>query len=76
MLSTIQSGFAGQLAERFVKISGLGIMNFFRRPLEKDCSVEGEEICSTHFETECWTRQVRQEIEDDVPSCQPVVEQV
>jgi len=47
-----------------------------RRPLEKDCSIEGDEICSTHFETECWTRQVRQEVEDDVPSCQPVVEQV
>eukprot|EP00092_Neocalanus_flemingeri_P003368 GFUD01003606.1.p1 GENE.GFUD01003606.1~~GFUD01003606.1.p1 ORF type:complete len:393 (+),score=117.05 GFUD01003606.1:114-1181(+) len=47
-----------------------------RRPLEKDCSVEGEEFCSTHFETECWTRQLRQEVEDDVPDCKPVIEQI
>jgi len=47
-----------------------------RRPLVKDCSVQGEEICSTHFETECWTRQLRQQVEDDVPSCEPVVEQL
>jgi len=47
-----------------------------RRPLVKDCSVEGDEICSTHFESECWTRQTRQEVEDDVPSCKPVIEQV
>jgi len=47
-----------------------------RRPLEKDCSVQGEEVCSTHFETECWTRQIRHEVVDDVPDCHPVVEQI
>jgi len=48
-----------------------------RKPLEKDCSVRvGEERCSTHFESECWTRQLRSKITDKVPDCQPVTEQV
>jgi len=47
-----------------------------KRPLVKDCTIEGDEICSTHFETECWTRHLRQEVEDDLPSCEPIVEQL
>ena len=41
----------------------------------KDCDVEGEEICSTHYESECWTQNTRQEVSDDVPECLPVQEQ-
>ena len=36
-----------------------------RRPLEKDCSVEGREVCSTHHESECWTKNVRKEVRKD-----------
>ena len=47
-----------------------------RTPLEKDCSVStGEEVCQTHYESECWTKTVRHQVSDDVPECLPVVEQ-
>ena len=28
----------------------------------KDCSVEGEEVCSVEHESECWTRNIRKEV--------------
>ena len=44
--------------------------------MEKDCSVStGEEVCQTHYESECWTKTVRHQVSDDVPECLPVVEQ-
>ena len=47
-----------------------------RRPLVKDCSVSSsEEVCSSHHETECWTKTVRHQVDDDVPECLPVVEE-
>ena len=30
----------------------------------KDCSVEGEEVCSVEHESECWTRNIRKEVRD------------
>ena len=42
----------------------------------KDWSVEGDEVCSTHYESECWTQNIRKEVSDDVPECLPVVEQI
>ena len=42
----------------------------------KDCSVRAEEeVCRTHYETECWTKTVRNQVDDDVPECLPVVDQ-
>ena len=35
----------------------------------------GEEVCRTHHETECWTKTVRHQVDDDVPECLPEVEQ-
>jgi len=47
-----------------------------KRPLVKDCSVRAEEeVCRTHYETECWTKTVRNQVDDDVPECLPVVDQ-
>ena len=33
-----------------------------RRGLEKDCDIEGDEICSTQYESECTTSQERHEV--------------
>ena len=30
-----------------------------RRPLVKQCDIDGPEICSIVYESECWTKQVR-----------------
>jgi len=45
-----------------------------RNPLVTDCSVEGEPICRTEFESECYTHQHEHEVEDDVVDCQTVQE--
>lgn len=46
-----------------------------KKPLVKDCDVQGEELCTTHYQSECWTQNIRKEVSDDIPECLPVVEQ-
>ena len=50
-------------------------MEVCRSPLVKDCDIEGEEICTTQYESECWTKQEVHEVEDDVVECETVVEE-
>merc|ERR1712050_424256 len=45
-----------------------------RKPLVKDCDVQGPEICRTEYESECWTKQEVHDVEDDVVSCTTEVE--
>ena len=33
-----------------------------RRPLVKDCTTEGETICRTEYESECWNKQIPHEV--------------
>jgi len=46
-----------------------------RRPLVKDCNVQGPEICRTEYESECWTKQEEHEVEDDVVTCITVIDE-
>merc|ERR1711936_1312501 len=46
-----------------------------RTPLVKDCSIEGPEVCRTEYESECWTKQEVHDVEDDVVSCETVVDE-
>ena len=46
-----------------------------REPLVKDCSIEGPEICRTEYESECWTKQEVHDVEDDIVSCETVVDE-
>merc|ERR1712024_436182 len=46
-----------------------------RTPLVKDCDVQGPEICRTEYESECWTKQEVHDVEDDIVSCETVVEE-
>ena len=46
-----------------------------KNPLVKDCNIEGEEICRTEYESECWTKQEVHEVEDDVVRCQTEIEE-
>ena len=41
----------------------------------KDCSIEGPEVCRTEYESECWTKQEVHDVEDDVVSCETVVDE-
>jgi len=43
-----------------------------RKPLVKDCDVQGPEICRTEYESECWTKQEEHEVEDDVVECETI----
>jgi len=43
-----------------------------RKPLVKDCDVAGEQICRTEYQSECWSKQIPHEVEDDVVTCQTV----
>ena len=45
-----------------------------RRPLVKNCNSSGPEICRTIYQSECWTKQEKHEVEDDVASCQSKTE--
>ena len=47
-------------------------VNVCRTPLVKDCDQEGEEICTTEYESECVTEQHEHQVEDDVPECKTV----
>merc|ERR1711990_1180272 len=46
-----------------------------RTPLVKDCDVQGPEICRTEYESECWTKQEEHDVEDDIVSCETVVDE-
>jgi len=46
-----------------------------RKPLVKDCDVQGPEICRTEYESECWTKQEVHDVEDDVVSCETIVDE-
>jgi len=46
--------------------------NVCRRPLVKDCNVQGEEICRTEYQSECWSKQIPHDVEDDVVNCETV----
>merc|ERR1712073_177281 len=46
-----------------------------RKPLVKDCSIEGPEICRTEYESECWTKQEVHDVEDDVVTCETIYEE-
>jgi len=50
-------------------------VNICRTPLVKDCDIDGEEICSTQYESECLTEQEVHQVTDDVPECRTVVEE-
>merc|ERR1712055_581603 len=43
-----------------------------RTPLVKDCDIPGPEICTTQYESECWTKQEEHDVEDDVVECTTV----
>jgi len=43
--------------------------NVCKKPLVKDCEKEGEPICRKEYQSECWTKQIPHEVEDDVAEC-------
>jgi hypothetical protein len=43
-----------------------------RKPLVKDCDIEGEIVCRTEYQSECWSKQIPHEVEDDVVECNTV----
>jgi len=43
-----------------------------RKPLVKDCDIDGDPVCRTEYQSECWTKQIPHEVEDDVPECTTV----
>merc|ERR1719308_497858 len=53
----------------YEKIALQETVNICRKPLVKDCEVEGPEICRTEYESECWTKQEEHDVEDDVVEC-------
>ena len=59
----------------YEKIAFNETVEICRTPLVKICDVKGPEICRTEYETECWTKQEVHDVEDDVVSCETVVEE-
>jgi len=43
-----------------------------RKPLVKDCDIEGEIVCRTEYQSECWSKQIPHEVEDDVVECNTI----
>merc|ERR1712212_531695 len=41
----------------YEKIALQETVNICRKPLVKDCEVEGPEVCRTEYESECWTKE-------------------
>jgi len=58
----------------YEKIAFNETVEICRTPLVKDCDVQGPEICRTEYESECWTKPEIHEVEDDVVSCETVLE--
>jgi len=50
-------------------------VNVCRTPLEKDCDRPGPELCTTQYESECWTKNEEHDVVDDVVDCKTVVEE-
>jgi len=59
----------------YEKIAFNETVQICRTPLVKDCNVQGPEICRTEYESECWTKQEVHDVEDDVVSCETVVDE-
>ena len=59
----------------YEKIAFNETVEICRTPLVKDCDVQGPEICRTEYESECWTKPEIHQVEDDVVSCETVVEE-
>merc|ERR1712241_581066 len=57
------------------KIAFNQTVNVCRTPLVKDCDVPGPDICRTEYESECWTKQEVHDVEDDIVSCETVVDE-
>merc|ERR1711892_1208324 len=43
-----------------------------RKPLVKDCDIEGEIVCRTEYQSECWSKQIPHEVEDDAVECNTI----
>merc|ERR1711890_191806 len=43
--------------------------NVCKKPMVKDCDIEGEPVCRTEYQSECWSKQIPHEVEDDVAEC-------
>jgi len=43
-------------------------------PLIKNCDKKGPEVCTTEYETECWTTTDKHKVIDDVVACRTVVD--
>ena len=59
----------------YEKIAFNETVEICRTPLVKDCDVQGPEICRTEYESECWTKQEVHDVQDDIVSCETVVEE-
>eukprot|EP00095_Tigriopus_kingsejongensis_P004726 snap_masked-scaffold931_size79642-processed-gene-0.8 protein:Tk04726 transcript:snap_masked-scaffold931_size79642-processed-gene-0.8-mRNA-1 annotation:"hypothetical protein" len=46
------------------------------QPMVRNCSIQGEEVCSDEYETVCDTQYHENEVEDDIPQCETIVEEV
>ena len=47
--------------------------NVCKKPMVKDCDIEGEPICRTEYQSECWSKQIPHEV--GLPSQQLVQNQ-
>merc|ERR1719466_247104 len=56
----------------YEKIAFNETVEICRKPLVKDCDIPGDEICTTQYESECWTKQEVHDVEDDVVECTTV----
>jgi len=56
----------------YEKIAFNETVEICRKPLVKNCDIQGPEICTTQYESECWTKQEVHDVEDDVVSCTTV----
>ena len=36
--------------------------NVCKKPMVKDCDIEGEPICRTEYQSECWSKQIPHEV--------------
>merc|ERR1712183_1238309 len=43
-----------------------------RTPIKTNCDIKGTPRCRTEYETECWTKHEKHDVEDDVVSCTTV----
>jgi len=60
----------------YEKIAFNETVQICRIPLVKDCNVRGPDICSTHYESECWTTHEEHQVVDDVVSCNTEYERI